>query len=94
MVQRLDLVVYPEPPVVPTEKEKNTLKRRQRRLKKRTGTRTALFVGAGLVLGVAVAVSVYGSRQGGDPSRDWRKLGRWVGGVVAGASERVVRYRF
>ncbi|KAJ7043532.1 rab-GTPase-TBC domain-containing protein [Mycena alexandri] len=93
MVDHVELIVYPEPPVVES-KEKSTTKRRPKRSKRRKGTGTVgLLVGAGLVLGVAVAVSVYGARQGGDHTRDWRKLGRWVGGVLAGASERVVRYR-
>ncbi|KAJ7449636.1 rab-GTPase-TBC domain-containing protein [Mycena latifolia] len=93
MVQRLDLIVYPEPSVIESDKEKNSPQRRQKRFKRRVGTGTVgMLVGAGLVLGVAVAVSVYGARQGGD-HRDWRKLGRWVGGVFAGASERVIRYR-
>ncbi|KAJ7672684.1 rab-GTPase-TBC domain-containing protein [Mycena rosella] len=94
MVQRLDLIVYPEPPVIESTKEQNATKRRRKRFKRRVGNGTVgMLVGAGLVLGVAVAVSVYGARQGGDYHRDWRKLGRWVGGVVAGASERVIRYR-
>ncbi|KAJ7760481.1 rab-GTPase-TBC domain-containing protein [Mycena metata] len=93
MVDHLELIVYPEPPVVES-KEKSTTKRQPKRLKRRKGAGTVgLLVGAGLVLGVAVAVSVYGARQGGDHTRDWRKLGRWVGGVLAGASERVIRYR-
>jgi hypothetical protein len=91
MVERLDLVVYPEPPVVES-KERDTTMRHRNRSKRRAGTGTVgLLVGAGLVLGVAVAISVYSAR-GGDP-RDWRKVGRWVGGVLAGASERVIRYR-
>jgi hypothetical protein len=92
MVQRLDLVVYPEPPLVENEKEKNAPKRRRKRYKTRPPT-VGLLVGAGLVLGVAVAVSVYSTRQGGDHTRDWRKLGRWAGGVFASASERIIRYR-
>ncbi|KAF8216412.1 hypothetical protein K438DRAFT_1558431 [Mycena galopus ATCC 62051] len=95
MVERLDLVVYPEP--LPVEsKERDTEMPRRQRFKRRTGTGTGtvgLLVGAGLVLGVAVAISVYSARQGGDPTRDWRKLGRWVGGVLAGASERVISHR-
>ncbi|KAJ7252722.1 rab-GTPase-TBC domain-containing protein [Mycena haematopus] len=93
IVERLDLVVYPEPPVVEPE-ERDTEIRRRKRLKRRAGTGTVgLLVGASLVLGVAVAISLYGARQGGDPTRDWRKLGRWVGGTLAGSLERVVRYR-
>ncbi|KAJ6581415.1 rab-GTPase-TBC domain-containing protein [Mycena capillaripes] len=93
MVDRVDLIVYPEPPVVES-KERDTAMRRRKRFKKRGGTSTVGFlVGAGLVLGVAVAVSVYSARQGGDHTRDWRKLGRWIGGVLHGASERVIRYR-
>ncbi|KAJ6493634.1 hypothetical protein C8R47DRAFT_1119153 [Mycena vitilis] len=89
MVDRLDLIVYPEPPVV-EPKEKDNVRRQRKRLKKRRGTGSVgLLVGAGLVLGVAVAVSVYGARQGGDPTRDWRKMGRWIGRVLAGASERI-----
>ncbi|KAJ7634085.1 rab-GTPase-TBC domain-containing protein [Mycena polygramma] len=89
MVDRLDLIVYPEPPVV-EPKEKDNVRRRRKRFKKRRGTGSVgLLVGAGLVLGVAVAVSVYGARQGGDPTRDWRKMGRWIGRVLAGASERI-----
>ncbi|KAJ7155489.1 rab-GTPase-TBC domain-containing protein [Mycena crocata] len=90
MVQRLDLIVYPEPPVVESDKKKRPRKRLKRRAT--TGT-VGMLVGAGLVLGVAVAVSVYGARQGGDHARDWRRLGRWVGGILTGASERVNRYR-
>ncbi|KAJ6591656.1 rab-GTPase-TBC domain-containing protein [Mycena vulgaris] len=94
MVQRLDLIVYPEPPVIENDTEKHATKRRRKRFKRRTGTTTVgMLVGAGLVLGVAVAFSVYGARQGGDHHRDWRKIGRWVGGIITGASERVIRYR-
>ncbi|KAJ7504469.1 rab-GTPase-TBC domain-containing protein [Mycena galericulata] len=94
MVQHLDLIVYPEPPVGENDGEKIP-KRRRKRLNKRVGTGTVgILVGAGLVLGVAVAVSVYGARQpGGDHARDWRKLGRWVGTVLTGASDMVIRYR-
>ncbi|KAJ7180591.1 rab-GTPase-TBC domain-containing protein [Mycena filopes] len=91
MVDQLDLIVYPEPPVV-ENKEKSTTARRPKRSKRRRVTGTVgLLVGAGLVLGVAVAVSVYGAR--GDRAQDWRKLGRLVGGVLSGASERVIRFR-
>ncbi|KAJ7115882.1 rab-GTPase-TBC domain-containing protein [Mycena epipterygia] len=93
MVQRLDLIVYPEAPVVENDDDKSATKRRRKRFKRRAGPGTAMLVGAGLVLGVAVAVSVYGARQGGDPARDWRKLGRLLGNVFTGASERLVRYR-
>ncbi|KAJ7355351.1 rab-GTPase-TBC domain-containing protein [Mycena albidolilacea] len=92
MVERLDLVVYPELSTV-EPKERDTKIPRPKRFKRRAGSGTVgLLVGAGLVLGVAVAISVYGARQGGDPTRNWRKLGRWAGGVVAAASERVIRY--
>ncbi|KAJ7733208.1 rab-GTPase-TBC domain-containing protein [Mycena maculata] len=91
MIQRLDLIVYPEPAV---GEQKGTTKRRRKLPKRRVGTGTVgMLVGAGLVLGVAVAVSVYGAKQGGDHTRDWRKLGRWVGGVFSGASDMVIRYR-
>ncbi|KAJ6518717.1 rab-GTPase-TBC domain-containing protein [Mycena sanguinolenta] len=90
IVERLDLVVYPAPPLI-EPKERDTEVRRRKRLKKTTGAGSVgLLIGAGLVLSVAVAISVYGARQGGDPTRGWRKLGRWVGGVLAGASERVI----
>ncbi|KAJ7077816.1 rab-GTPase-TBC domain-containing protein [Mycena belliarum] len=90
MVQRLDLIVYPEPPVVEIDKGKNAKKRHRKRFKRRGTGPVGMLVGAGLVLGVAVAISVYGAHHGGD--REWRKLGRWVGGVFAGASARVTRY--
>ncbi|KAF7370675.1 TBC1 domain member 20 [Mycena sanguinolenta] len=89
IVERLDLVVYPEPPLV-EPKERDTEIRGRKRLKRTTGPSVGLLIGAGLVLSVAVAISVYGARHGGDPTRDWRKVGRWVGGVLAGASERVI----
>ncbi|KAF7356672.1 TBC1 domain member 20 [Mycena venus] len=94
MVERLDLIVYPEPPPVVEPKDRDTKIRRRKQFQRRAGTGTVgLLVGAGLVLGVAVAISVYSARQGGDPALDWRKLGRWVGGVLAGASEKVIRHR-
>ncbi|KAJ6621400.1 rab-GTPase-TBC domain-containing protein [Mycena sp. CBHHK59/15] len=93
MVEWVDLIVYPEPPVANNDKEKRTQKPRRKRFKRRVGTPTVgMIVGAGLVLGVAVAVSVYGARQNGDHTRDWRKIGRWVGGAFAGASERIMNY--
>ncbi|KAF7308601.1 TBC1 domain member 20 [Mycena chlorophos] len=85
MVQRPDLIVYPEPP--PPEPEK---KPAPRRTQARSVTNTGLLVGAGLVLGVAIAVSVYGARHNSDPARELRKVGQWVGGFVAGVTEKIV----
>ncbi|KAK7030690.1 TBC1 domain member 20 [Favolaschia claudopus] len=90
MVERVDLVVYPEEPAL-NPKERETKMPRRKRSRRTPGTGTmGLLVGAGVVLGVAVAISVYGARQGGDPTRDWRKLGRWVGGVLAGVSDKLI----
>ncbi|KAJ7623284.1 rab-GTPase-TBC domain-containing protein [Roridomyces roridus] len=97
MVGRPELIVYPERPPVredgEDEKEK-TRKRRKRPFKKRkVDNRTVgMVVGAGLVLGAAIAISVYSTRQGGDfhHVKEWRKmgLGRWVGGLLD-----VIRYK-
>ncbi|KAJ7066694.1 rab-GTPase-TBC domain-containing protein [Mycena amicta] len=77
MVQRLDLIVYPEPEV------KSNPPRRQQ---KRATAHTGLIVGAGLVLGLAIAVSFYGARHNGDPARELRKAGQWVVGLLAGVA--------
>ncbi|KAG6909651.1 hypothetical protein DXG01_016231 [Tephrocybe rancida] len=82
-----------------TGKVKNKL-RRFRRV--RMDQKTGMVAGAVLVLGIAMAV--YGVRMrdrhpaagfghvGGilDYRHDWRKVTKWVGGAVAGVTERVV----
>ncbi|KAF7309722.1 TBC1 domain member 20 [Mycena indigotica] len=85
MVQRLDLIVYPEP--LPVPEQKNTPRRPHKRMSNNTG----LIVGATLVLGVAIAVSVYGNRHNGDPVRELRKTGQWLGGLLTGVAERIAR---
>nr|GAT46722.1 TBC1 domain member 20 [Mycena chlorophos] len=85
MVQRLDLIVYPEPP--PPEPEK---KPAPRRTQARSVNNTGLLVGAGLVLGVAIAVSVYGARHNSDPARELRRVGQLLGGFVASVAEKIV----
>ncbi|KAJ7224345.1 rab-GTPase-TBC domain-containing protein [Mycena pura] len=93
MVQRLDLIVYPEhPPPSEHDNEKRARQRGDNRPKSKVSGSAGLLVGAGIVLGVAIVVSVYGGRQVGEPVRDLRKVGQWVGGFLAGASERVVRF--
>lgn len=59
-------------------------------MERRTGTMVA---GAVLVVGVAMAVygvKMRGMHPGEMHGRDWRKAAGWVGGVLAGATERVV----
>ncbi|KAF7294518.1 TBC1 domain member 20 [Mycena kentingensis (nom. inval.)] len=73
MVQRLDLIVYPELPPEPEKKGKE-----RRPMRKRGSGSTGVILGATLVLGVAIAVSVYGTRQSGG---ELRRAGQWVGGL-------------
>jgi hypothetical protein len=74
-------------------------KRRRRKLAKSKPavlfeTRT-IVLGAVLVLGVSMAVygiraTGHGGAAGARGSWSWKKVGGWVGGVLVGASERIV----
>ncbi|KAI9062078.1 hypothetical protein FKP32DRAFT_1630189, partial [Trametes sanguinea] len=80
-----------------SEKEKRRRKlRKPRRLTDIVVQRRTMVAGAVLVLGVAMAVYGYnaglpggsGHHRGGF-GREWRKVGRFLGGALAGAGERV-----
>ncbi|EPQ50933.1 hypothetical protein GLOTRDRAFT_82067 [Gloeophyllum trabeum ATCC 11539] len=102
MVLHPELVVLPvvESDAEDEEEEEGHEKkerRRRRKLKKprRFGgvvvERRVMVAGAVLVLGVAMAV--YGIRAAPEEPMSrhhWKKLGRWVGGVLVGASGRIL----
>lgn len=81
------------------KKEKDARRRKRLRKPRRfTIERRTAVAGAVLVLGVAFAV--YGIRatgpyaavmgKGHGHERDWKKAGRWAGGMLLGASERLI----
>jgi len=106
MMLHPELVVYPyieeHPPSLSSDEDQDE-KHRRRKMKKlnprRFETRT-MVVGAVIVLGVSIGVAaVYGIRAGhghghggtgGRGSWSWKKVGGQVGGVLVGASERIV----
>jgi hypothetical protein len=104
MVLHPELIVYPyieEPSPSISSDEDQDEKHRRRKMKKSTPRRfetRTMVVGAVIVLGVSIGVAaVYGIRAGhghggtgGRGSWSWRKVGGQVGGVLVGASERIV----
>lgn len=81
----------------------NKQRRKRRKLRKTPFSRAekrTMVAGAVLVLGVAMAVYGIKTRSGpagihtlGDAhahSREWRRVGGWVGGMLVGASERIL----
>ncbi|TFK48917.1 hypothetical protein OE88DRAFT_1663187, partial [Heliocybe sulcata] len=101
MVLRPELVVLPEPPPSPESDEEKEEKSRRKRRRLRKPLRSVRFAGvvverrhmvAGAVLVLGVAMAVYGVRAVPDEAgrHQWRRVGRWVGGVLVGASGRVL----
>ncbi|KZT24850.1 hypothetical protein NEOLEDRAFT_1134531 [Neolentinus lepideus HHB14362 ss-1] len=98
MVLRPELVVLPQVESTDEDKEEDQHEKERRRRKKLKKPRRfagvvverrVMVAGAVLVLGVAMAV--YGIRAVPDDTsrHHWRRVGRWVGGLLVGVSERV-----
>ncbi|KAJ7591551.1 rab-GTPase-TBC domain-containing protein, partial [Mycena floridula] len=103
MVEHPNLIVYPlveEKPELDTNMGNKNRKRRKLHKRIRLRDKKTMVAGAVLVLGVALAV--YGIKtgalpdrltQGGRVSKEWKKIGTWFGGIVIGASERIINLK-